>query len=136
MTMDQEARNKLIEQYLDASEAEFDRILEAGERKRRRRIIRWTALAGCAAAAGIALLVWLTPAHPSSDTLLSPVQIAEGIQQMNLLDIGDITSIEATPYASYAILTAHLKDGSTCSYILQFDDEAGTTTLLAYTDNE
>jgi len=134
--MDQEARNQLIEQYLDASEAEFDRIVEAGGRKRRRRIIRWTALLGSAAAAGIALLLWLAPAHPSSGTLLTPVQIAEGIQQMTLLDIGDIASIEATPFETHALLTAHLKDGSTCSYILQFDDEEGTTTLLAYTDDE
>ncbi len=134
--MDQEARNKLIEQYLDASEAEFDRILEAGERKRRRRIVRWTALLGGAAAAGIALLIWLAPAHPSSDTVLSPLQIAEGIQQMTLLDIGDIASIEATPFASHALLTAHLKDGSTCSYILKLDEKEGTTTLLAYTEDE
>ena len=134
--MDQEERNQLIEQYLDASEAEFDRILEAGERKRRRRIIRWTALLGSAAAACIALLLWLAPAHPSSDTLLSPVQIAEGIRQMMLLDIGDIDSIVATPKDSYAILTARLKDGSTCSYILKCNDAEGTTTLLAYTNNK
>ena len=62
----------------------------------------------------------------------TPIQIAEGIQQMMLLDIGDIDSIVATPYESYAILTAQLKDGSTCAYILKFNDDLGTPMLLAY----
>ena len=54
---------------------------------------------------------------------------------MMLLDIGDIESIVATPAGSYAILTAHLKDGNTCAYILQCDGKDGNTTLLAYNDN-
>ena len=33
-------------------------------------------------------------------------------------------------------LTARLKDGSTCSYILECNDAEGTTTLLAYTNNK
>ena len=52
---------------------------------------------------------------------------------MMLLDIGDIENIVVTPMDSYAILTAHLKDGTTCSYILKCNDDEGTTTLLAYT---
>ena len=136
MNMDQETRNTLIERYLNDAEAEFDRILEAGEKKRRSKIIRWTTLLGGAAAAGIALLLWLAPARPDSNSALSPVQIAEGIQQMMLLDIGEIESIVATPAGSYAILTAQLKDGNTCAYILQCDGKDGNTTLLAYNDNQ
>ena len=136
MTMDQETRNTLIERYLNDAEAEFDRILEAGEKKRRSKIVRWTTLLGGAAAAGIALLLWLAPARPDSNSALSPVQIAEGIQQMMLLDIGDIESIVVTPTDSYAILNARLKDGNTCSYILKCNDDEGTTTLLAYTNNQ
>lgn len=132
MNMNKDNRNALIERYLDDAEAEFDRILEAGEQKRRRRTVRWSALIGIAAAAAVALLLWLTPASPSADHPLTPVQIAEGIQQMMLLDIGDIENIVVTPMDSYAILTAHLKDGTTCSYILKCNDDEGTTTLLAY----
>ena len=135
MNMEKEAQYARIERYLDDAEAEFDRILEAGEKKRRRRIVRWTALSGAAVAAGIALLLWLAPTRSSTDNALTPLQIAEGIQQMMLLDIGDVESIVAKPTDSYAILTARLKDGTTCSYILKCNDDEGTTTLLAYTNN-
>ena len=57
MTMDKENRNECIERYLDDAEAEFDRILAAGEQKRRSRMVRWTALLGTAAAAAVALLL-------------------------------------------------------------------------------
>lgn len=118
----------------DEAEAEFDRMLEAGERTRRRKLVRWTSLAGAAVAAGIALLLWLVPMRKEKP--LTPIQIAEGIEQMMLLDIGDIESIVVKPTDSYAILTAHLKDGSTCSYILRCNDDDGTTTLLACTNNK
>ena len=134
MTMDIETR-KLIDRFYDEGAAEFDRILAEGESKRRRKIIRWSALAGTACAAAVALLLWLVPARKAAENPLTPIQIAEGIQQMMLLDIGEVDSIVATPKDSYAILTACLKDGSTCSYILKCNDAEGTATLLAYTDN-
>jgi hypothetical protein len=87
-------------------------------------------------AAVVALVLWLVPTHKAPENPLTPIQIAEGIQQMMLLEIGDIDSIVATPKDSYAILTARLKDGSTCSYILKCNDAEGTTTLLAYTNNK
>ena len=136
MTMDKENRNARIERYLDDAEAEFDRILAAGEQKRRSRMVRWTALLGTAAAAAVALLLWLTPARPSAENPLTPIQIAEGIQQMMLLDLGDIENIVVTPMDSYAILDARMKDGNTCSYILKCNDDEGTTTLLAYSNNQ
>ena len=48
----------------------------------------------------------------------------------------DAIIIVVTPTASYAILTAQLKDGNTCSYILKCNDDEGTTTLLAYTNDK
>ena len=135
MTMDTEKR-EWIDRYLAEGEADFDRILAEGESKRRRRVIRWTTLAGTACAAAVALLLWLVPTRQAPEDLMTPLQIAEGIQQMMLLDIGDIDSIVATPKDSYAILTARLKDGSTCSYLLKCNDAEGTTTLLAYTNNQ
>ena len=133
--MDIEVRNRQIERYLDDAETDFDRILTAGERNRRHRTVRRAGLLCAAVAAGVALLLWLSPVHPSSDKVLTPVQIAEGIQQMMLLDIGEIESIEAIPADSYAILTARLKNGNTCSYILRCNDVDGSAILLAYADN-
>ena len=135
MTMDIKKQDR-IDRYLDEGEAAFDRIMAEGESKRRRKIIRWSAVAGAACAAAVALLLWLAPARKAPEILMTPLQIAEGIQQMMLLDIGDIDSIVATPKDSYAILTARLKDGSTCSYLLKCNDAEGTTTLLAYTNNK
>lgn len=134
MTMDRETRN-LIERYLDNSEAEFDRVLAVGERKRHRRTMRWTAGFATACAAAVALVLWLMPTRQATESTLTPIQIAAGIQQMMLLDIGDIQTIEATPEGSHAILTAHLKDGTSCSYIMKCDEVDGTTTLLAYKNN-
>ena len=122
----------LIERYLNESEAEFDRILAAGERKRR--IVRWTSVIGSAVAATVALLLWLVPSRPSPERPLTPIQIAEGIEQMMLLDIGDIESIVAIPEGASAILTAHLKDGTACSYILTCNEAEGSLLLLAYTN--
>ena len=130
MTMDIETRD-LIERYLDGSEADFDRVLAVGERKRRRRNMRRAAGLASVCAAAVALVLWLIPSRQVSDNTLTPIQIAAGIQQMMLLDIGEIQSIEATPEGSYAILTAHLKDGTSCSYIMKCDEVEGTTTLLA-----
>ena len=135
MTMDRE-KYILIDRYLGDGEAEFDRILAERERKLHRRIIRWTAGLGAACAAAVALLFWLIPTRQAAENPLTPIQIAEGIQQLMLLDIGDIESIVATPKDSYAILTARLKDGSTCSFILKCNEVEGTTTLLAYTENQ
>lgn len=119
-----------IDIYLNTSEVEFDRIIAKNEGKRR--IVRWSALTGVVSAAAAALIFWLIHASAPSAQPLTPVQIAEGIQHMMLLDIGDIESIEAVPKESYAIITARLKDGSTCSYIMKCDEVEGTTILLAY----
>ena len=120
----------------DDADAEFDRILAEGEQKRRRKIVSWTASLAAAAAAAVVLLLWLVPTRPANGSPLTPIQIAEGIQQMMRLNIGDIESITATPKDSYAILTAHLKDGNTCTYILTCNEDEGTTSLLAYTNHK
>ena len=135
MTMDIE-KIMLIDRYLGDGEAEFDRILAEREWNRHRRIIRWTAGLVAACAAAVALLLWLVPTRQAPEEPLTPLQIAEGIQQMMLLDMGEIDSIVAKPEGSHAILTAHLKDGTTCSFILKCNDAEGTTTLLAYTENQ
>ncbi len=117
----------------DEAVAAFDRIVADAERPRRRKIIYW--ITGIAAAAALAGLVLLLKPRPDASPLLTPVQIAEGIQQMMLLEIGDIETIVATPSGDRAILTAHLRDGRTCSYILSYDGEEGTASLLAWQAN-
>ncbi|MCR5710041.1 MAG: hypothetical protein K6G79_06120 [Bacteroidales bacterium] len=90
---------------------------------------RW--LVGLAAAAALAAIVWLALPSRKKEPSLPPVVIAESIRQILMLSPDDIESIEARPDGAKAILTAHLKDGTRCSYILTYDEDEGTTTLLA-----
>lgn len=116
---------------IDEGEAEFDRILAAAEKKKYRVIIRRVSLAVGAVAAAVAILLMLTSPRTYPENTLTPMQIAEGLHQILLLDIGDIKSVEAIPKGAYAILTARLKDGSTCSYILTYNGEGSSLALSA-----
>lgn len=122
---------------LDETEAEFDRLVAAGGNGsnngngRGRRRLRWRAGIAAAAAAAIALFFFLRPAG-SKEQPISPVAIAEGIRQIMMLSPDEIETVVATPSGSKAILTAYLKDGQTFSYILTYDTDDGTTSLLAY----
>ena len=123
---------------LDETEAEFDRLVAAGGNNgsnngngRGRRRLRWRAGIAAAAAAAIALFFFLRPAG-SKEQPISPVAIAEGIRQIMMLSPDEIETVVATPSGSKAILTAYLKDGRTFSYILTYDTDDGTTSLLAY----
>ena len=122
---------------LDETEAEFDRLVATGGNGsnngngRGRRRLRWSAGIAAAAAAVIALFFFLRPAG-SKEQPISPVVIAEGIRQIMMLSPDEIETVVATPSGSKAILTAYLKDGQTFSYILTYDTDDGTTSLLAY----
>ena len=122
---------------LDETEAEFDRLEAAGGNGsnngngRGRRRLRWRAGIAAAAAAAIALFFFLRPVG-SKEQPISPVAIAEGIRQIMMLSPDEIETVVATPSGSKAILTAYLKDGQTFSYILTYDTDDGTTSLLAY----
>lgn len=121
---------------LDETEAEFDRLVAAGGNgsnngNGRGRRLRWRAGIAAATAAAIALFFFLRPAG-SKEQPISPVAIAEGIRQIMMLSPDEIETVVATPSGSKAILTAYLKDGRTFSYILTYDTDDGTTSLLAY----
>ena len=122
--------NMDMEQYLsDEAVAEFDRIVSGYERPlRRRRVLRWTA--GIAAAAFAALVMILTPGS-DGDSQITPMEIAEGIDQLMNLKPEEISSITAIPKGSRVILTARLKDGSECSYIMTIEESSGTMSLVA-----
>ena len=127
---------------LDDTEVAFDRIMaegggdglggrdgRGGRGPIRGRRHRW--LIGLVAAAALAAIVWLALPSRKNEPSLPPVVIAESIRQILLLSPDDIESVEARPDGSRAILTAHLKDGTSCSYILTYDEDEDTTTLLA-----
>ena len=118
------------EKYLsDEAVAEFDRIVDEYERPlRRRRVLRWTA--GIAAAAVVALVLLVNPDSGKRDPI-SPVEIAEGIDRLMNLNPDEITSITAIPQGSKAILTAQLKDGRKCSYIMTIEEGTGNLSLVA-----
>lgn len=121
---------------LDETEAEFDRLVAAGGNgsnngNGRGGRLRWRAGIAAAAAAAITLFFFLRPAG-SKEQPISPVAIAEGIRQIMMLSPDEIETVVATPSGSKAILTAYLKDGRTFSYILTYDTDDGTTSLLAY----
>ena len=109
-------------------EEEFDAIVAAPASQPKLHLWHKWAL-GIAAAAAVVTLVLLLQKH--AEKPLDPVVIAENIRQLMYLSPDQIESVTAKPEGFRAILTVHLKDGSTCAYLLTSDEEAGTTSLVA-----
>lgn len=124
---------ELEEKYLSESAVEeFDRIVQEYERPlKRRRILRW--VSGIAAAAVVALGIIL-PSKKEEETPLSPVVIAEGIGQLMDINSGEVESISAVPQGSKALVTLKLRDGSEYYYMMTYNEDAGTTSLVAIND--
>ena len=121
------------QKYLsDEAVAEFDRIVSEYESPlRRKRTLSWAA--GIASAAAVALAVIL-PLRKTEETPLSPVVIAEGIGQLMDINSGMVESINAVPQGSKALISVRLTDGSEYYYIMSYDGDAGTTSLVAVND--
>ena len=118
---------ELEKAYLsEESAAEFDRIVRKSEFRGRRPIIWGTMLA---AAASLALVLTLN--LRDSKCGFNGIEIAEGIQQIMNLDTDNVRSVTATPEGSRVILTALMKDGSQCSYVMRRDDDAGAVSITA-----
>ena len=124
---------ELEEKYLSESAVEeVDRIVQEYERPlKRRRILRW--VSGIAAAAAVALGIIL-PSKKEEETPLSPVVIAEGIGQLMDINSGEVESISAVPQGSKALVTLKLRDGSEYYYMMTYNEDAGTTSLVAIND--
>lgn len=124
--------SELIDRYLSDEGIEvFDNVVDAAKRKASRvRTLSWST-AGLVAAS-IAIFV-LTKA-PMSDNgqTITTIQIAEAIQSIIELDLGDVETINATPMGDKAMLTATLRDGSTYTYIMSCNIDDGSTSILAY----
>ena len=116
----------------DDGEAEFDRIVNENKQSlNRRRVLRLAA--GIAAAAVVALGIIL-PSKKEEETPLSPVVIAEGIGPLMDINSGEVESISAVPQGSKALVTLKLRDGSEYYYMMTYNEDAGTTSLVAIND--
>lgn len=123
MIQDNRTLAELENAYLsDASAAEFDRIVRKSESRRRRPIVWGTMLA---AAASLALNL------RDSKCGFDGIEIAEGIQQIMNLDTDNVRSVTATPEGNRVILTALMKDGSECSYVMRREDGASAVSITA-----
>ena len=132
--MDDRTLNELIDSYLSDEGVEvFDNVVEGARRRAGRvKTLSWSA-AGLVAAAAVAAMFFLpTFQQPDDATGISSVQIAEGIQHIIDLDLGDVETITAKPAGDKAMLTATLRDGSTYTYIMTCNEDDGSTSILAY----
>ena len=112
---------ELEKAYLfEESVSEFDRIVRKSESRRRRPIV-WGAM--LAAAASLALILTLNLRDSKCGF--------DGIEQIMNLDTDNVRSVTATPEGDRVILTALMKDGSQCSYVMRRDDGAGAVSITA-----
>lgn len=127
MKQDKRTLAELEKAYLsEESAAEFDRIVR-GSKPRRSRLLIWGSM--LAAAASLALL--LTLALSESRCEFNGIEIAEGIQQIMNLDTDEVKSVIATPEGSRVILTASMKDGSQCSYVMSRNNGTEAVSITA-----
>ena len=124
MKQDNRTLAELEKAYLsDDSAAEFDRIVRKSESRGRRPIVWGTMLA---AAASLALILTLNLRDNKCG--FNGIEIAEGIQQIMNLDTDNVRSVTE---GNRVILTALMKDGSECSYVMRREDGAGAVSITA-----
>jgi len=122
------------EALIAAGEREFDReagacgAAPAGTRRAAR---RWRlALTGLAAAAALALVLLLRPASREVPPF-TPLEIAESLNTIMDLGLGDIESATAVPSGANILVTVHLKDGTDLPFIMSKDGDTGTLSLAS-----
>ena len=116
------------EALLAGGEQEFAREAVRG-RGSAARPWRW-ALAGLAAAAALALFLLLRPTAPAAPAF-TPLEIAESLNTIMGLGLGDVESATATPSGANLIVTVHLKDGTDLPFIMSRDGDTGTLSLAS-----
>lgn len=128
---DEEAVRKLITaEYPEAScniaEKEFDAIVsKAG---RRNRIIRWTFSFAAGAAIVIGLGFFFTNRRACD---FNGLEIAQGVEQIASLDMDNVENITARPKGNKVIITALMKNGSKCSYLMSKDTGTSSISITA-----
>ncbi|MBO4922769.1 MAG: hypothetical protein J5382_01435, partial [Bacteroidales bacterium] len=61
----------------------------------------------------------------------TPLEIAESLNTIMDLGIGDVESLSAVPSGANLIVTVHLKDGSDLPFIMSRDGDTGTLSLAS-----
>ena len=122
------------EALLSAGEREFGReaaacgAAPAGARRAAR---RWRlALTGLAAAAALALVLLLRPASREVPSF-TPLEIAESLNTIMDLGLGDVESATAVPSGANLIVTVRLKDGTDLPFIMSRDGDTGALSLAS-----
>ena len=96
--------------------------------RRMRRIVAWSAAA--VAAAALAFFLLLRPAAQEAPAL-TPLEIAESLNTIMDLGLGEVESATATPSGANLIVTVHLKDGTDLPFIMSRDGDTGTLSLAS-----
>jgi hypothetical protein len=130
---DEEAVARLIlseypEAGYDAAEKEYDSIMDTHLRRRRIFIMA----GGIAACIAVAMGLFLSQRRACP---FDGLEMAQGIDQIMSLDTDNVESVTAKPKGSKVIITAQMKDGSTCSYIMRKDEDASTISITAMSNN-
>ena len=131
---DEEAVARLIlaerpEALLAAAGQEFASL--AAERPARRAPARRPLLWSCAAAAAALALFFLLRPAAREDTPFTPLEIAESLNMIANLGLGDIESVTAVPSGANFLVTVHIKDGSDLTFIMSKDGDTGTLSLAS-----
>ena len=99
---------------------------QEGAARRGRRLL-WS----CAvAAAALALFLLLRPAAQEAPAF-TPLEVAEGLNAIAGLGLGDIESVTAVPSGANFLVTVHLKDGSDLPFIMSKDGDTGALSLAS-----
>lgn len=100
---------------------------QEGAARRGRRLL-WSCAA--AAAAALALFLLLRPAAQEAPAF-TPLEVAEGLNAIAGLGLGDIESVTAVPSGANFLVTVHLKDGSDLPFIMSKDGDTGALSLAS-----
>ncbi len=128
MRRDNRTLAELEKAYLsEDSAAEFDNLVRKGESRRRCSAVVWGTM--LAAAASFALI--LTLSIRGGEPRFNGIEMAEGIQQIMNLDADNVRSVTAIPEGKRVILSALMKDGSQCSYVMSRTDGVNAVLITA-----
>ena len=92
------------------------------------RRLLWSCVA--AAAAALALFLLLRPAAQEVPAF-TPLEVAEGLNAIANLGLGDIESVTAVPSGANFLVTVHLKDGNDLPFIMSKDGDTGALSLAS-----
>lgn len=126
---DEEAVTKLVlAEYPEAVYDAGERVFEAMMALRRKRMVRWACgMAACLAVA-VGLGICLSLPRPAE---FNGWEIAQGIERIMSLDMEQVECVTARPKGKKVILTAVMKDGSRCAYVMRKDGGTSSVSIAA-----